>query len=53
MISENIMIGLSNVLQLPSLIGVIVGTALGLFIGAMPGLSATMGIALLLPPTYG
>lgn len=53
MIAENIMIGLSNALQLSSLIGVVVGTALGLFIGAMPGLSATMGIALLLPLTYG
>jgi len=28
------------------------GTAIGIFVGAMPGLSATMAIALLLPPTF-
>lgn len=52
MIYENMLIGLTNALQFTSLLSVVVGTALGLFIGAMPGLSATMGIALLLPITY-
>lgn len=52
MILENMAVGFANVLQISSLLGIIIGTALGLFIGAMPGLSATMGIALLLPLTY-
>lgn len=53
MIMENILLGLSNVLSMPSLLAVTVGTTLGLFVGAMPGLSATMAIALLLPVTFG
>ena len=32
---------------------VIVGTALGIFVGAVPGLTGTMLIALVLPLTYG
>jgi putative tricarboxylic transport membrane protein len=35
-----------------NLIFIIMGTALGLFVGAMPGLSATMAIALLVPITF-
>jgi putative tricarboxylic transport membrane protein len=35
-----------------NLIFVVLGTALGLFVGAMPGLSATMAIALLVPVTF-
>lgn len=47
-----IWVGLENVLALPNLLAILVGTMIGLFIGAMPGLSATMAIALLLPLTY-
>jgi putative tricarboxylic transport membrane protein len=53
MILENILLGLNNALSLTSLLAVIIGTSLGLFVGAMPGLSATMAIALLLPVTFG
>ncbi len=53
MISEYILIGLSNVFTLPSLLAISAGTAIGLFVGAMPGLSATMAIAILLPLTFG
>jgi len=49
---ENILLGLSNVLTITNLLAIIVGTAMGLFVGAMPGLSATMAIALLLPVTF-
>lgn len=35
------------------LISLVVGTAGGLIIGALPGLSATMGMSLLIPITYG
>ena len=53
MVFENIMLGLSNMMTLPSMLAVLAGTSLGLFVGAMPGLSATMAIALLLPLTFG
>ena len=35
-----------------NLVLVIVGCALGLFIGAMPGLGSVNGVALLLPMTF-
>src|SRR5690606_38507839 len=31
----------------------VLGTAVGLFIGALPGLSSTMGVALFIPITFG
>lgn len=53
MIFENMMLGLTNLMTIKSLLAVTIGTSLGLFVGAMPGLSATMAIALLLPVTFG
>lgn len=53
MVLANILVGLQNLLTLHTLLAVVIGTALGLFVGAMPGLSATMAIALLLPVTFG
>ncbi len=50
--SEYILLGLTNVLTPENLLAVAFGTVLGLFVGAMPGLSATMAIALLLPLTF-
>ena len=52
MIAENIMFGLTNVFQPFNLLMVCLGTIMGIFVGAMPGLSATMAIALLLPLTF-
>ncbi|MDR2745130.1 MAG: tripartite tricarboxylate transporter permease [Desulfovibrio sp.] len=49
----DIIAGLINVFSPYSLLSIIAGTAIGIFIGAMPGLSATMGVALLLPLTFG
>ncbi|HEX2020860.1 MAG TPA: tripartite tricarboxylate transporter permease [Aurantimonas sp.] len=45
-------IGLSNVADPVNLAAILVGVLIGMFVGAMPGLSATMAIALLLPLTY-
>lgn len=42
-----------NVIQPLTLLAIVFGTTVGIFIGALPGLSATMGIALLLPMTFG
>ena len=36
-----------------NLIAMLVSTALGITIGCLPGLSAAMGVALLLPVTFG
>jgi putative tricarboxylic transport membrane protein len=45
--------GFKDVVTLQNLLSVFVGSALGISIGALPGLNASMGIALLLPLTYG
>ena len=42
-----------NLFTIDALIGLTVGVCGGMVIGALPGLSATMGIALLIPITYG
>ncbi|NDV88913.1 C4-dicarboxylate ABC transporter permease [Aurantimonas aggregata] len=45
-------IGLANVVEPANLAAILIGVTVGMFVGAMPGLSATMAIALLLPLTY-
>ncbi|NCB32219.1 MAG: C4-dicarboxylate ABC transporter permease, partial [Clostridia bacterium] len=52
MILDNILLGLSSVFTAYNMIAVAAGTGLGLLVGAMPGLSATMAIALLVPVTF-
>ena len=47
-----VLVGLVNVITLTNISLILGGTLLGLFVGAMPGLSATMALALLLPLTY-
>lgn len=44
---------LQELLTLDCLLGLVLGTAGGLIIGALPGLSATMGMSLMIPFTYG
>ncbi len=50
---ENILIGLNNVYRPEALIILICGVFGGIMIGALPGLTSTMGVALMLPITYG
>lgn len=50
---SNIMLGLTAIFDIGNLIALIGGTILGICFGAMPGLSATMGIAVLIPVSYG
>lgn len=45
--------GLAEVLTPISLLCLVAGVALGIVVGAMPGLSPSMGVALLVPFTYG
>ena len=49
---SNILLGLSTVLVPQNLIIIFLGVTGGIAIGALPGLSATMGVVLLLPLTF-
>ena len=49
---ENLMIGLQTAIQPSNLLLIAFGTALGVFVGAMPGLSSTTGLAIILPFTF-
>lgn len=44
---------LPNVLDIKVILVLIIGVAVGMAIGALPGLTATMGVALILPITFG
>jgi len=50
---ESLVSGLGLVLAPGPLTAVVAGVVLGIFIGAMPGLSPSMGVALMVPFTYG
>ncbi|MBD3894541.1 tripartite tricarboxylate transporter permease [Halomonas sp. ML-15] len=50
--SSMLLAGILNVLTWWNLLLIVGGTLLGMFVGAMPGLSATMALALLLPITF-
>ena len=43
---------LLSILQIPVLIPWILAMCLGIFVGGMPGLTATMAVALIVPITY-
>lgn len=49
---EYLWVGLQNVLQIKSLLLILAATSAGMVFGAMPGLTATMSVALLVPFTY-
>ena len=49
-----LMNGFATLLQQPfALLLAVIGVAVGIVLGAMPGLTATMGVAILLPFTFG
>lgn len=48
-----IMAGILSVLTLKALALILGGTVIGIIIGAIPGLTVTMGVALFLPITFG
>ena len=43
----------ANLFALQSIVAILVGVVGGIVIGALPGMSATMGVALLIPVTFG
>ena len=49
---SNILMGLTTAVQPMNILVTVVGTVLGIIFGMLPGLSGTMGIAILLPITY-
>lgn len=49
---EEIAGSLIVVLELQNLLAIFIGVAFGIFMGAVPGLTGTMGIALIIPLTY-
>ncbi|MEA5027422.1 MAG: tripartite tricarboxylate transporter permease [Sphaerochaeta associata] len=49
---DTILASLGTIFQFTNIIGLIFGTGVGILIGAMPGLSVNMGIALLFPLTF-
>lgn len=49
---DTVLIGLSNVFTLQAMAVLLIGTIAGMIIGALPGLSSTMGVALVIPITF-
>jgi len=47
-----ILAALGNVFHLNNILFIILGTFFGIIVGALPGLSSTMGVALLIPITF-
>lgn len=43
---------LSLLLEFQNILAIFIGVAFGVFMGAVPGLTGTMGIALIIPLTY-
>lgn len=49
---DSLMIGLGTSIQPSMLLAMFLGTIIGTFIGMLPGLTSTMGVALLIPMTF-
>lgn len=49
---EQAIVGILSIMNLPTLALILLGVVAGIVIGAIPGLSVTMGVALFLPMTY-
>lgn len=49
---EDIFIGLTTTLAPAMLLAIFIGSAVGVVIGMLPGLTSTMGVALLIPMTF-
>ncbi len=49
---DAVLVGLTNVFTLQAMTVLLIGTLAGMIIGALPGLSSTMGVALVIPITF-
>lgn len=50
---QNILLGFAQLASWDVLLALVIGTAGGMIVGALPGFSAAMGVSLLIPITYG
>ena len=50
---EGIVAGLTAIFAWDAMIMMVVGVIIGMILGAVPGISGTLGIALAIPFTYG
>ncbi|HLS53095.1 MAG TPA: tripartite tricarboxylate transporter permease [Tissierellaceae bacterium] len=50
---ENIIAGFINAFQFVNIIAALISVTIGIIVGSLPGLSAAMGVALLIPITFG
>lgn len=50
---ENVLYGFAAAFQIVNLFAALVSVAVGIIVGSLPGLSAAMGVALLIPITFG
>lgn len=50
---ENVIYGFTNAFKIINLLTALASVAVGIGVGALPGLSAAMGVALLIPITFG
>ena len=50
---QNILLGFAQLASWDVLLALVIGTAGGMVVGALPGFSAAMGVSLLIPITYG
>jgi putative tricarboxylic transport membrane protein len=51
-LADNLILGLSIIWTWEHLLAIVVGSMLGLIVGTIPGLTATMAVALILPLTF-
>ena len=51
-IFQNLLAGLTTVLAIGPILGIVVGVCIGIFFGAIPGISAIMAIAIIMPLTF-
>ncbi|NOL49893.1 tripartite tricarboxylate transporter permease [Pelistega europaea] len=49
---DGLLVGLTTSISPSMLLAMFVGTVIGVFIGMLPGLTSTMGVALLIPATF-
>ncbi len=49
---DNILSGFSAILAVGPILGIIAGVVIGIIFGAIPGISAIMAIAIILPMTF-
>jgi len=52
-IINNLSLGFSSLMHFTPLLMIIIGVAVGIMVGVLPGLSPSIGVALMLPATFG